>query len=111
MSEKIRCSRCKYKLPKDLCGCPESKYYSQKIEPTMSCEHFANNPAQELVSEATIWIIAGKPEQSEQLAREVIRKFEEALRLGLPEDDEMEARFFLGKFTTNFQANNQIARS
>lgn len=97
MPEKIKCSRCKYRLPKLVCGCPESEYYNQKIEHTMSCEHFVNNPAQGLFSEALVKsAILDSPEQNEQLAREVIGKFEEALRLGLPEDDEMIARFSLG---------------
>lgn len=103
MSEKIKCSRCKYRLPKLVCGCPESKYYNQKIEHTMSCEYFINNPAQGLFSEALVKsAILDSPEQNEQLAREVIGKFEEALRLGLPQDDEMIARFSLGQICLRF---------
>jgi len=46
MSE-IKCSRCKHRLPKEICGCSKSPYYNQKIEPTDSCDYFLENPAQE----------------------------------------------------------------
>jgi tetratricopeptide (TPR) repeat protein len=115
MSTKIKCSRCKYKLPKDVCGCPESKYYNQKTEPIGSCEHFVNNPAQELYVEALKELFDLDAKQNKQLAKEVIGNLEQALGLGLPEDDEIAARFFLGELyyqlTAEQPSNQELTRA
>jgi tetratricopeptide (TPR) repeat protein len=81
-----------------ICGCPESEYYKQKIEHTTSCEHFLHNPAQDLFTEAIVAsAMLEESAQHEHDAKELIRKLEEALKLGLPQDDEVIARFMLGE--------------
>lgn len=97
MSEKIKCSRCRHRLPRMICGCPESDYYNNKIEHTTYCEHFVNNPAQDLYSKAlAASVILEGSEDHEQRAKEVIGELKEALKIGLPKDDQVRAKFMLG---------------
>ncbi|MBI3756151.1 MAG: hypothetical protein HY265_08335 [Deltaproteobacteria bacterium] len=91
MSEKNQCYRCKYKIPKEICGSSQSPYYNQKIEPTNSCDYFLENPAQDYFNLG----LAKSLEPETKV--EAIHELETAIRLGLPEDDEMSARFLLGE--------------
>lgn len=97
MPEKIKCSRCKHRLPRMICGCPESEYYNHKIEHTTYCEHFVNNPAQDHYSKALVsTAFLEESEQHEQKAKEMIAELKEALKIGLPKDDQVRAKFMLG---------------
>jgi len=89
MSQEI-CSRCKHKLPRDVCGSSESPYFNQKIDPGNSCDYFLENPAQVHFANGLNESILGN-------VNEAINEFETAIELGLPNDDEMVAKFFLGE--------------
>lgn len=95
MSEKIQCSDCKHKLPKEICGCSESPNYNQRIEPTNSCEYFSENPA---MGHFTMGLV----KCYEKATPEGVREIETAIKLGLSRDDEMKARFFLGGYYSEF---------
>lgn len=90
MSKDIKCCRCKHKLPKEICGFPKSPYYNQKIEPLNFCDQFLENSAQDYFTKGRIKTLEENPVDA-------IKEYETAITLGLPHDDEMEARFFLGK--------------
>jgi len=87
--EEIKCSRCKHKLPKNVCGSSESPHYNQKIELTDSCDHFLANPAQDNY-------INGLKLAFSDAHSDAVMYLEKAIKMGLPHDDEMEARFILG---------------
>lgn len=97
MSEevKVKCGHCKHRLPKKICGCPESPRYNQQIEMGESCEFFLHNPAQPLYSKALAMSVVS--EGDEKQASKVIESLDNAIKLGLPEDDEVFARFTLGR--------------
>ena len=91
MNAKNQCYRCKHKIPMQICGSSQSRYYNKKIEPTDSCDYFLENPAQDYFNLG----LAKSLEPETKI--DAIHEFETAIRLGLPEDDEMDARFFLGE--------------
>lgn len=96
MSEevKVKCAHCKHRLPKKICGCPESPRHNKQIDMSDSCDFFEHNPAQPLYSKALAMAVVG----DEELEAEGIEGLETAIKLGLPEDDEAYARFSLGEF-------------
>jgi len=90
MSDDIKCSRCEYKIPREICGSSESPYYNKKIEPNGSCSYFLINAAQDHFEEGLHKLLSEDKVSA-------IKEFEMAIKLGLPQDDEMLARFFLGE--------------
>ena len=90
MSEETNCSRCKHRLPKNICGSPESPYHNQKISQTGRCDFFSENPAQDYFTRGLKYILADNRHDG-------VRELETAIELGLPHDDEMMARFALGE--------------
>ena len=95
MSEKVKCAHCKHRLPKRICGCPESPRHNQQIDMLDSCDFFEHNPAQPLYSKALA--TSGVGAGDEEMEAEAIEQLETAIELGLPEDDEAYARFALGE--------------
>jgi tetratricopeptide (TPR) repeat protein len=93
MSEevKVKCGHCKHRLPRKICGCPEGPKYNQQIEMGESCEFFLHNPAQPMYSEALAMLVFAEADD-EQLTK-AIETLDRAIELGLPEDDEIWARF------------------
>ncbi len=114
MSEEVKCARCKHKIERSVCGCSQSPYYDKKVEPSGYCEKFLVSPAQDHLSRAQ-WagaigqegndremdelekaVLAQCPYGAEVVGKE-IEELEKALQLGgLPQDDEVFARFHLG---------------
>ncbi len=96
MSEevKVKCAHCKHRLPKKICGCPESHHYNKQINMLSSCDFFEQNPAQPLYSKALVKVALGD-EESE--VTKGIEELEAAIKLGLPEDDKSYARFVVGR--------------
>ena len=87
--EETKCSNCKHRLPRRFCGMPESPHYNQKTELTDSCDYFLKNPAQDNYMDGLKLAFADSH-------IDAIMELEKAISLGLPHDDEMEARFILG---------------
>jgi hypothetical protein len=98
---KVKCGHCKHRLPKKICGCPESPRYNQQIGMGESCEFFLHNPAQPLYSKALAMLVVAerdeKGERDEKQVSKMIEALDNAIKLGLPEDDEVFARFTLGQ--------------
>jgi len=91
MDETVNCAQCKHRIERSVCGCSQSPYYNHKVEQgTGSCEKFLNNPAQDHFERAITEALA------EEGTGKEIEEFEKALQLGLPQDDEIHARFNLG---------------
>jgi hypothetical protein len=91
MSIKIKCAYCKHRLSKKICGYSESPHHNQQIDLLDSCEFFEQNPAQLLYSEGLAAIAVGAEDE------EVVEKLETAIQIGLPEEEEIFARYNLGK--------------
>lgn len=90
MSDKVRCSHCKFRLPRMVCGNPQSPHHDTSVTGTGFCEAFVDNPAQALLSAASVSVIMDGDRT------ERIQVLEQALSLGLPEDAELFARWQLG---------------
>lgn len=87
------CAMCKYRLSKGICGNPKSPYYNQKIGLdglANSCDYFLKNPAQDNFTKGVKASLDGNMNKA-------IKEYEMALTLGLPSDDEMQVRYFLGE--------------
>ena len=82
MAKEIKCSRCKHKLPKNICGSSESPYSNQNIEPTSSCDFFLENPAQDHFTNGLVKSFKDHTE-------EAIKELEAAIEMGLPHDGEV----------------------
>lgn len=85
-----KCNDCKHRLPRHMCGCRESLYFNGQIELTDSCDQFLKNPAQDHFTRGL------KLALDDGNDSEVLREFQLALSEGLPADDEVSARAFLG---------------
>jgi tetratricopeptide (TPR) repeat protein len=95
MAVKVKCAHCKHKAPKKVCGCDASPFHNEQVEPNHSCEQFAPNPAQPILSQALAeYVVAG---DDEAMRSDVAEQLETAIRLGLPEDEEAYARYTLGE--------------
>ncbi len=95
---KSKCSRCKHRLPRRICGCASSPRFNQQIELTDVCDSFLPNAAQDHYSKAlALGIFTDDEEASPEAITSVIDDLSSAIRLGLPDDDEMAARFALGE--------------
>lgn len=90
--EEQRCSRCKNLQPRHVCGSSQSPYFQKKIEPDGRCDSFVLNTAQVLFKKATLDGLRGDRDPAA-----VAADFETAISGGLPQDDEMVARFFLAE--------------
>lgn len=95
--EDRNCLHCKYRLPRRICGQAASENYRQQMEPKDVCKHFGVNPARAYLDQAEVHAVvhAIRGTENETTTTEEIRLFETAIRMGLPEDDEATARFFL----------------
>lgn len=97
---KIQCGLCKHRVPEKICGLPESPHYNKKIDVVNdSCDFFLESKAAVCVGEGLVkfmnaMITEGKDSQYEGFAA-AARQFESALKLGLPEDDEIICRTHL----------------
>lgn len=90
--EEQRCSTCKNLQPRHVCGSSQSPYFQKKIEPDGRCDSFVLNTAQVLFKKATLDGLRG-----DRNPAAVAADFEAAIGGGLPQDDEMVARFFLAE--------------
>lgn len=86
-----QCSDCKHQMARKMCGCPESPLYRKTTEPKDHCGQFVSDPARVLYMEAVLLALATNR------AEAGLSRLEEALALGLPEDDEIAARFMVGE--------------
>jgi tetratricopeptide (TPR) repeat protein len=89
--EEQRCSRCKNLQPRRVCGEQRSPYFQAKIDPKGRCDFFVLNPAQVYWKNGMIDALRGDRDAAAAAA------FEAAIRAGLPQDDELAARFALGE--------------
>lgn len=90
MSAEAKCSNCKHRRARNICSALHSPHRGRRVEATDGCEYFLENPAEE---HFTNGIVASLSE--DQPSREV-DELEKAIALGLPEDTEMQAHYFLG---------------
>lgn len=89
--EDKKCSKCMHLQPRRVCGSPQSPYYQKRIDPKGYCDSFVLNPAQIYWRNGMVDALRGDRET------EAAAAFEAAIRGGLPQDDEMAARFALGE--------------
>lgn len=100
----IRCNNCKHRLPKYFCGYQQSAYYNKKINPRDYCEFFVENSAEEhfkigLKEYEKVFSMIEEGKTNEEIVlgySRTVKELELAISLDLPEDDEMDAKVFLG---------------
>lgn len=85
-----KCSSCKHRLPKFVCGSEQSPYFQKTITHSTCCDFYLGNPAHAHDREGSLRALANDVEGS-------VTEFQTAITLGLPEDDELVARFMLGE--------------
>lgn len=96
MEPKVSCAYCLHRLPKNVCGVRESPNYNRTIRHEDQCASFGNNPAQlDYIRAIFMDEYAGKYGLDE---RAVAAGFQRAIGSGLPTDDELAARFKIGKW-------------
>jgi hypothetical protein len=93
------CSHCKHRLPRWICGHPASAHYRRRIDPRDLCPHFDVNQAYAYYQEVIVQGArrATKGDDGDESLETEARFLETAIRMGLPEDDEASARFFLAE--------------
>ena len=84
------CFHCKYKLSRKICGQPASEYYQQQVDPRGVCSHVEINPAVGMFVKGLVRVI------DNDCSEETVKLLEDALRLGLAEDDAVFARLKSG---------------
>ncbi|HEV2964968.1 MAG TPA: CFI-box-CTERM domain-containing protein [Candidatus Angelobacter sp.] len=85
-----KCGNCKHKQSRSICGNPQSPHFKEQVESTWHCGFYLESPAQELLKEASLKSLA----DDSTAGMEDLKK---ALQHGLPEDDELFARFVLAE--------------
>lgn len=83
------CFHCKYKLPRKICGQPASEYYQRQVDPRGICPHVEVNPAVGNFVKGLARVIGN------DCSEETVSLLEDALRMGLAEDDAVFARLKL----------------
>jgi hypothetical protein len=95
MEAKAFCAYCIHRHHDNICGAAEGPKYKQTIRHLDQCGAFANSPARQnyirgvYLDENAATIVA---------PREIAGEFREAVRKGLPSDDELKARFYIAKW-------------
>lgn len=101
------CASCKHRLPKSLCGFSKSPFYEQNIEQgETTCEYFEENPAIQYMTDALQMAMEGGGDSGQ-----IIEKYEKALEIGLPEDDEVATKVCLGDEYAKIALNSDNANS
>lgn len=95
MALELKCRNCKHLKSRSVCGSSESPYFMKNVESDGCCEYYSENPAREYFKEGTIKSL------SEESAGAGMEDLKKAIELGLPEDDEMFARFVLAEGHVN----------
>jgi hypothetical protein len=95
-----KCSRCKHIQAKRMCGNPQSLHFTKIVDPSGRCEHFILNPGTDFYTEALVKMLCTNSSASG------IADIERALDYGLPEDDEVGARFSLAEGYIEILANS-----
>lgn len=93
------CSHCKYRLPRWLCGHRASAHYRKRVDPRDVCPYFDVNPAYAYYEQV---IVRGarralKGDDGDECLETEASLLETAIRMGLPEDDQVSARLFLAE--------------
>ena len=89
MTREIECTRCEYLQPRQTCGCAQSPLTSKRVDSKDRCDYFVVNPAQDEYEDALLILL------NENSSIAAIPKLKNAIEQGLPEDNEMFARFEL----------------
>jgi predicted Zn finger-like uncharacterized protein len=89
------CGHCKHRLPRKMCGQRKSEYYHQSIALVHVCSCFEVSDAAVCYSDAQVEIVAGQMTGKEDSLETATKLLQQAIRLGLPEDDEVNARLHL----------------
>lgn len=101
------CVSCKHRLPKSLCGLSKSPFYEQKIEQgETTCEYFEENPAIQYMIDGLQMAMEGEVDSGQ-----LTEKYEKALEIGLPEDDELATKVCLGDEYAKIALNSDDANS
>ena len=90
MAAEAKCANCKHRGARNICYEVRSPRHGTRVEPTDRCNYFIENPAEEHLVNGMVASLS-----DDQLPTE-INELEKAIALGLPEDSEMQARYFLG---------------
>jgi len=85
---KAKCSNCKHRQAKHVCGCNQSHFYMRVIQLTDRCDFYLFNPANVHLTNGMAYALG-------DAVGKAVAEFEAAIRLGLPHDDEMQAHSFL----------------
>lgn len=95
--EERRCGQCGHLNPRNMCGHPSSKHYHKRIDTSASCSLFQWNPALAYYEKAIIRCAETGMDESVSLEslETTARLLESAIRMGLPEDVDVQARSFL----------------
>ncbi len=99
MTTEIECTRCEYLQPRLVCGCAQSSFIGKQVDSKDRCDYFVANPAQDEYEDALLIML------NDNSAVAAIPKLKKAIEGGLPEDDEMSARFALSESFSEIAGN------
>jgi len=91
------CRNCLYRKTGWICSNAKSEHSEQRVDSEDTCQHFEPNKSQAYIERAiseTMMLLSTKalPEK-ERISREIINHYEEAIAMGLPAEDQVEAKF------------------
>jgi hypothetical protein len=89
MPLEVKCGNCKHEQSRNICGNPQSPHFKEKVEPDGKCDLFLESPARGYFKEACLKSLADESSISG------MEDFKRAIDLGLPEDEELFARYCL----------------
>ena len=89
VTREVECTRCKHLRPRQTCGHAQSPFAGKHVDSKDRCDYFVANPAQDEYEDALLILL------NEDSSIAAIPKLKKAIEQGLPEDNEMFARFAL----------------
>jgi hypothetical protein len=103
MNDDSNCTDCKHLQAHHVCGCVQSPLFGKKVGKDDRCDYFVLNPAQAEYCDALKVML----ETNSSAAG--IPKLRRSLELGLPEDDELSARFALSDGYREIVGNSNLS--
>jgi len=103
MEPNVSCAYCAFRLPRNLCGGKDSPNYNRTIDHKDQCNAFQNDPAQLDYIRAIFMDEYGAKLDLDE--RDIAAQFQRAINGGLPADDELKARFHVGKWLAFWTQN------
>lgn len=94
MERPTQCSRCQHRKERFVCGWTASPFHGRVVQRTDTCESFLASAALDALNDGIVLVLGDDSVEGQTAAA---ADFEKAISLGLPSDEELQARLCRGE--------------